>query len=134
MEIIKTKDHLSIKLLAQRIKLYMEKEGCDPSPDTIIQWVRANLQNPFVNIWIAQEEDEVVGYCITNIQQLLDREVLNISHLDGDTEEIEKEILSVVEKWAKDFSIKYVGVFTKITDRWTGYGFEIKEHKMMKEI
>jgi hypothetical protein len=134
IKITKTKDHLLIKVLATKIKNYVEKEQSGVSPDIIIRWVRANLLNPFMAIWIAQEEENIVGFCIANIQQLLDKEILNIVQLDGNTPEIEKEILDVVSKWAKDYSIKTLSIITKKPDRWSGLDFNMSEFQMTKEL
>ena len=134
MKIFKTKDHLLIKALAPKITAYMEKEKCEVPVAVIIKWMRTNLQNPLFCVWIAQEEDEIVGYCVANIQELLDREVLNIVHIDGNTPETEKEVFETVEKWAKEYALKYIGTLTKNPERFISYGLIVNEHKMTKEL
>jgi bifunctional N-acetylglucosamine-1-phosphate-uridyltransferase/glucosamine-1-phosphate-acetyltransferase GlmU-like protein len=112
----------------------MTEQGCEVRPEIIIKWMRANLLNPMFCVWIAQEGEEVVGYCVANIQQTLDREVLNIVHLDGDTPEIETEVLTTTEKWAKEYALKYGGILTKNPDRFIKYGYTVNEYKMTKEL
>ncbi len=140
MKLFKTKDHAVIKLLAERIKKTMESENQIEKFKPFIKWLRFNINSNYVCIWVALEdieegkEEKVIGYCIGNIQQLLDSEHFNIIVFEGDTEEVEQKLFKLVEEWTKDFQITTFGTSTKNKEKWEKLGLVFDEYKMISKM
>ena len=131
MNVFKTKDHLLIKALAPKIKEYMEKEEYEQRFESVIRWLRNNLNNYYVSVWIAtDDENNVLGYLLGNILNNLDSEYFNTLQLFGETEEIEKALLEEAIKWGKEYQLFDYRVSSKKQERWEKYGFKINEYQL----
>lgn len=137
---MKTKDPSVIRFLLEPMQDFIEKEEMDEYDlSAFIKWLRQNIANPLVGLWIAVKEEKVFGYCITRIHTSLLGEYVNeyvdITQIYGLEEKIEDEFLDIISKWAKKYGINKVAMHSKHPKRrWLKEGFVVKSHLMSKEV
>jgi hypothetical protein len=140
MKIVKTKDPNSIKFLNEKIQEYLTKEEIkEYDKRSFLKWLRFSITIPTTGVWICMDDTEpdnikILGYIIVTTQQTLSSEHVFIVQLFGDTEEIEKDLLTTVEKWSKEIGINDIKTITLFPKKWKDKGFEVKEHLVTKEV
>jgi len=135
MEVVKTKDPMVIESIGERIiKFVEENEVVEYDANSFIQWLRASIGSPYVVVIVAMNEDNVVGYCVASIIATFKNERLEIIQFSGDTEEIEKEIISYVQKWSKKLFVKRISTISKFPKKWKDFGFELNAHILSIEV
>jgi len=139
MKIIKTKDPNSIKFIHEKIQELIDKEEVtEYNRSMFLKWLRDNISNPILGLWIAIEELEdhgfnVLGFVIASIQSNLMEEYINVSQILGD-EEVEKALMEKVENWAKDNGIQKSMMNSRHPKRWKDRGWKVDYHILSKEV
>lgn len=130
MNIVKTKDPNVIKFIGDRIINFVkENDVLEYDAPSFIRWLRISITTPFVVVVVSKNEaDDIVGYCVASIIQTFGGERLEIIQFAGDTEEVEKELFSYVQKVAKDLFVNKISIMTKFPKKWKDFGFEINTH------
>ncbi|HBH13822.1 MAG TPA: hypothetical protein DDX29_12050 [Clostridiales bacterium] len=135
MKIIKTKDLKAIPFLIEPIKKFIERDNITEYDfESFLRWLRFNIYMPPVGVWIAQNEDKIVGYAIANIQTTLNSEFINVTQLYGEQEEVEFELIDNVREWAKKNALSIVLTSTKFPKKWKRMGFEVESHTLKMEV
>ena len=139
MKIIKTKDPNSIKFLVNKIQELIDKEKIEEyNKSMFLKWLRQNISNPILGLWIAIEEYEdkpgfdVLGFIIASIQANLMEEYITISQILG-SEEVEKALIEKVEVWARENGISKIMTNSRFPKRWKDYGFKLDYHILVKD-
>ena len=137
MKIVKTSDPNVIKAIKENVVKYIDaNEVKDYDLKSITKWLRVSATNPMVVIFVAMNDEgnKSVGHCIAGIMQTLNNERFDISQIIGDTEEIEKELLLSLEKYAKELNVSQISIMTKYPKKFKENGFELNSHVLYKEI
>ena len=135
MEVFKTKDPNTVKVLIELMDKYFKKEEIDDyRPEHLLKWLRHNIGNPLIGVWVAINGEGANGFCIAMMQPGLDKEYVVVSHIYADVEEIESQFLHEVESWSNKYGITDVKAVTKHPKRWKDYGFVVSEHVLKREL
>jgi len=135
MDTFKTKDPNAVKAIIGPIVKYFEKEEIkDYEPEHLLKWLRYNIGNPMIGVWICIDNDETKGFAIAMMQAGLDREYVIVSHIYAEVPEIESDFLQKIEDWSRKYGIQDIRAITKHPKRWKDYGYVVSEHILRREL
>lgn len=107
------------------------------SLSSFIAFITNNCISPFFSIWIAKENDAIVGYAIATIDikyQVKECIIYDAYSKSTDTD-IVKLCFEEIEDWAKDSGCKYISCYSDRAEALEKkYGFEKVSTFMIKKL
>lgn len=136
MKVIKTRDQNIIPYIKPLVDKFINVEKIvDYDSVRYIQQYRRVIKNQMCHTWIAlDEKEDVIGFCVCFIQFSLSGDFFMINCLIGINDEVEKNLIETLEKFASDNAMKNVVFCTKNTKRFENYGYIIDSHFMLREV